>query len=380
MAIDITKYVRIISGVGGASQVAERSFCGRIFTTNAALAANTQIEFTNALDVGTYFGATSEEYLRAALYFGWISKNTTQAKKIQFYGWDHTNDSLTVCMTKSAGASNDFGSFLFVDSLALTLAQVEELAVWNNTQNNMYIFCQEVTAANAATWSAALIGYAGLALTLFQTGEFHGMAPMIILAATNYQALNSVQNYMFQQFPTQTASVTDDTDSATYDALSVNYIGATQTAGQLIKFYQRGNLMGGATAPTAMNVYANEMWLKDAMSSSILNLLLSLAKVSANKQGVSQLTAIVNSNIKQAITNGTISIGKTLTAIQQVYITNLTGDPKAWQQVQNQGFYVTVSIESSVASSGVTEYNAVYSLVYSKDDDIRAVTGTHTLI
>jgi len=380
MAIDITKYVSIVSGVGGASIVVQRSFGGRIYTENAAIKTDIYKEFTNLADVGTYFGTTSEEYARASLYFGWVSKSITQNKKLQFYYWDSANDTLTAVLTASVDKSNDFGSFLFIPATALTLTQVEEIATWNAAQNVMYMYCEFTTAANAATWGAALKGYAGLALTLQVTGEYQEMIPMIILGATNYDAINGTQNYMFQQFPTLTASVKDTPTSNTYDALRVNYIGQTQTAGQTLAFYQRGDLMGGATSPIAMNIYANEMWLKDAMSSSILGLLLALSKVSANTQGKAQLLSIIQSNINTAVKNGTISVGKTLTTTQQLYITNLTANDKAWHQVQSIGYYVMCDIQSYVASSGSTEYKAVYTLVYAKDDTVRAVDGTHILV
>ena len=380
MAINITKYVNIVSGVGGAAQVAMRSFGGRIYTENAAIKTDIYKEFTTLADVGTYFGTTSEEYARAALYFSWISKNITQNKKLQFYYWDSANDTLTATMDASVDKSNDFGSFLYIPATAFTLTQVEELATWTAAQNVMFMYCEFTTAANAATWGAALKGYAGLALTLQETGEYHEMIPMVILGATNYSAVNGTQNYMFQQFPTLTASVKDTPTSNTYDALRVNYYGQTQTAGQTLAFYQRGDLMGGATDPIGMNIFANEMWLKDAISSNILNLLLSLSKVSANKQGKGQLLSVIQANIDEALKNGTISAGKTLTVDQQLYITNMTNNDKAWHQVQSIGYYVMCDIQSYVASSGTTEYKAVYTLIYSKDDTIRAVDGTDVLI
>jgi len=380
MAIDITKYVSITSGVGGASVVARRSFGGRIFTENTDLATDVYKEFTTLADVGTYFGTTSEEYLRASLYFGWVSKSIKTAKKLQFYYWDSASDTLTECLAASVDFSNDFGSFLFIPATPLAIDDVEEIATWNNAQNVMYMYCEHVTSANAATWSAALEGYAGLALTLEQTDEYHEMIPMIVLAATDYTSINGTQNYMFQMFPTLTPTVTTTTLSNTYDALRVNYLGQTQTAGQTISFFQRGDLMGGSTSPIAMNVYANEQWLKDAMSSSILNLLLALSKVSANKTGVAQLNAIINGVINQAVINGSISVGKDLDDVQKLYITNVTGDDKAWHQVQSIGYYVTVAMQSYVGTGGSTEYKAVYTLVYAKDDTVRAVEGTHILI
>ena len=84
--------------------------------------------------------------------------------------------------------------------------------------------------------------------------------------------------------------------------IPTRHIGRTQTAGQNIDFYQRGYLCGGATDPLDMGVYANEMWLKDAIAASVMTLLLSVAKISANTQGRAQLLAQIQSVIQQALT------------------------------------------------------------------------------
>ena len=185
---------------------------------------------------------------------------------------------------------------------------------------------------------------------------------------------------MFQQFAGLTPSVQTTADAATYDAIRVNYYGRTQTAGQFIDFYQRGVLTGLATAPTDQNVYANEQWLKDAAGAAIMTLLLSLGRVSANAQGRSQLVAILQSVIDRALFNGTISVGKTLNPTQKLYISELSGDDLAWHQVQNIGYWLDVNFEQVVAQDSSISFKAVYTLIYSKDDAIRKVEGTHVLI
>ena len=87
MAIAFTKYVDIISGVGGAAQVALRELIGRLFTTNPLAPTKSFIEFTDLESVGIYFGTSSVEYLRAQFYFSWISKLTTTPQKISFARW-----------------------------------------------------------------------------------------------------------------------------------------------------------------------------------------------------------------------------------------------------------------------------------------------------
>ncbi|MBO5392772.1 MAG: hypothetical protein J6A65_13375, partial [Pseudomonas sp.] len=84
--------------------------------------------------------------------------------------------------------------------------------------------------------------------------------------------------------------------------------------------------------------------------------------------------------IAQAKFNGTISVGKTLTTLQKVAITQLTGDSDAWQAVQTNGVWYDVVIVPVVQTSGVTEYVAKYTIAYSKNDVVRTIEGSHNLV
>ena len=499
MAISISKYVDIVSGVGGSGVVRQRDLIGRIFTGNLRVPADSLVEVTSAADALAYFGSTSEEYLRALFYFSWISKNITAPKKLQFARWADTAaapriygarltaslatlaaitagtlvitagantasltaidfsgaaslaavaallqtairaatgaqftaatvtydatagafnfvgttaaaapisvtvggagdiataigwntnavfspgvdvTTLTDTLTNSADSTTNFGSFLFMPTL--TTAQIVEVATWNASYNIEFMYMVRCTDANRDELGAALIGIAGVALTLAPIAtEYHEMAPMIILAATDYTRRRSVQNYMFQQFPGLTASVTSTLLSNELDDLRINYYGVTQTAGQLIAFYQRGVLGGGSTAPTDQNTYANEMWFKDAARANVLSLLLSLGTVSANAEGRGQVMAILQDVIDRALFNGVISVDKPLTAVQKLYIGELTGDELAWYQVQSTGYWLNAEVQSYVTTDGRTEWKIVYTLIYSKDDAVRKVEGSHILI
>jgi hypothetical protein len=240
----------------------------------------------------------------------------------------------------------------------------------------------------ANTTVTSLVGTTGLTLSSNATAsntelltfydlEFPEMFPMMIEAATNYYAINSVQNYEFQQVAGLTPSVTDDMTADAYDLINVNYYGSTQQAGQIISFYQQGVLQGASITTNIidMGAYVNEIWLKDAASSAIMNLLVALPQIPANNQGRNQILAILQGVINTALNNGTISVGKTLTVPQQMFITQATGDPLAWYQVQNAGYWVDVIITKSG-----NNFIATYTLIYSKNDVIRKVVGVHTLI
>ena len=588
MAISLSRYVNITSGLGAGGVVPTRDLIGRIFTGNSLLPPQSLISFTTAAEVGSYFGYNSEEFYRAQFYFSFISKTLTAPQSLQYARWVNvaaapmiipaqnngsvlanwtsisngsfiltmggftftltgldftaagslaavasiiqsaieaesgggsvwtaatvtylptdsngiayagfeliggasdvvTNplivtiggggtditgpgllgwtpegvngnggsiwasgsavESITSCLAASADASNNFGSFLFLSNLALTLSQVIEAATWNLSQNVSYMFLQSVTPANASAWSNTSTGVGntgGTGLTLtsptftqigvvsssantvtglqnvsgllvgqalsgtnipagttiatintsaksltmsanatgsasetitFYPVEFPEQFPMMILAATNYGVANSVQNYEYQQVAGLTPSVTTDAGANTYDADAINYYGTTQTAGQSISFYQTGILQGAgvSTNIVSMTPYANEIWLRDAAAAAIMTLLLSMTQIPANAQGQNQILGILQSVINQALNNGTISVGKPLTTNQQMFITSATGDDKAWYQVQNSGYWVNVVIDP-------LNNEAVYTLIYSKDDVINKVVGTHTLI
>lgn len=502
MAIDLSRYIQITSGVGAGANVGTRQLNGMLITDNPLVPTSTFLSFDSADEVLDYFGSDSEEYDRAVFYFGWISKNITAPQSLNFWFWNEDADTAslvygntstkslatfqaistgdftmelggysshvtgincsaasslsavaTIVQTAiravtSGGAAwtgatvsydstrgsfnlesgdtgadvieitagsvtdiasplgwltgailsngsdaqaveemlaelnntnNNFGSFAFVPTLSQD--DIVSAAEWNDSlpSNIQYMYTLPVSASNASAISAALVDIGGCTATLSPLAdEYPEMVPMMILSATDYTRRNSTQNYMFQQF-SLTASVTTDTDADTYDDLRVNYYGQTQTAGQQLAFYQRGFMFGLATDPSDQNIYANEIWFKAACSSQLMTLLLSLAKISANSTGKSQIMAILQSVIDTALFNGTISVGKPLSTTQKLYITNATGDANAWQQVQSLGYWVDCVIESYVEND-VTQWKAVYTIIYSKDDVIRKIEGTDILI
>jgi len=305
---------------------------------------------------------------------GWISAATILSNGSAGF-------SLTDTLNHSSNLSTNFGSIYFIPTL--NESQVIEVATWVSGQNVKYMNLVPVPdSATANTYWTDLASFSGTGIVLSPiAGQYAELIPGMILAATDYTAQNSVQNYMFQSnFQGITASVTDTTTAQSYDAIRTNYYGNTQTAGQVLNFFQRGVLTGGTTDAVDMNTYANEMWLKDAAAAGIMTLLLSQAVVSANTQGQAQILSALQSVIDLALFNGTISVGKTLNTEQISFITNITGSNKAWYQVQTIGYWLNCVIQQIVTTDSRVEYEAIYTLIYSKDDAIRKVIGHHTLI
>jgi hypothetical protein len=100
----------------------------------------------------------------------------------------------------------------------------------------------------------------------------------------------------------------------------------------------------------------------------------------ANESGRAQVLSVLRETaIEEALNNGVISVGKTLNATQKIFIENQTGDETAWYQVQDSGYWLNATVEE-FTNNGTPEFKIVYVLIYSKDDAIRKIEGTHTLI
>jgi len=283
-------------------------------------------------------------------------------------------------LRNAENVTDSFGSFAY--GATITLAQAIAVATYNAALNVKYQFYHTVSFANYDAASAALLQFASTGLILNGiVGEYKESLPMAVFAAIDYNRTNATVNFMYRQGPfVNNNDVTDDTTADLLDNARVNYYGTTSKAGQKLAFFQRGFLMGGATAPLDMNVHANEQWLKSALQSDLLSAQLSLNKIQASDQGRADILAILTARVVQAKRNGTISVGKELTVLQQIAISQLSGDVDAWRDVQTNGYWADVAIVPETGPGNVTNYVALYTLAYSKNDVVRTIRGSHNLV
>ena len=492
MSINSNRYVDIVSAVGGGEAVPTRELLLRLFTTNERVPTGSVLNFSSSTletSLRNYFGSTSEEYKRAAYYFGFISKVATSPKNIQFSRFADTDTSaqvfgselplLSVLNTIAAGAfdiilggvtfnvtdldfsadttyaevasalqsavqaeggalsattvtydasrttfdfdtngtadgeisfsavtaslldqlgwgenatfsngvsaqtvtdtlgdstslNNNYGSFDFIGDL--TNDQIVERAVFANGRNVEFMNLQRVLSTNRATIAGLVSGYASTGLVLAPLAtEYPELLPAAILASLNYEQPAASANFMYQTDSRLTPSVLTDAEADTNDALEVNYYGQTQESGVNVSFLQRGRLTGGVTAPKAMGIHANEQWLKSYLKSQFLSMFIALQQVSADLVGQGIGMSYLDAGIALGLTNGSIAVGKTLTTTQINYITQLTGDSRAYLEVQSRGYWYNVS-------TNATDNTMDYLLVYAKRDSVDKVNGRHSLI
>lgn len=312
------------------------------------------------------------------------------------------------------GLTNNFGGFMYAQAENYTVAQMEDVVKYVNTLDHKYLFSLsfpvEVEADDEAASDTALIGatnardfviklangkslpsYAGTCVWVGHNVDDNdtdessddetinsaiaSIMPLSILGAVRYSGTNTVTNYMFKQFASQKYTVDDEAEADAYDALCINYIGLVQGNGDRKAFTQQGyNINGEAT-----NTYCNEMWIKSEVATAILNLFLESETVSSEEDGRLLIYNTIASVAVRAKNNGTIAIGKTLDDDQKRSIYQYTQEAEAWRTVQESGYWLNVQVRR-VSENGKTFYKAYYILVYSKDDAILKVEGSHALV
>ena len=444
MAIPQDRYIKINSSLVGDPAVAGRSFGGLVLTQGKGWAPQNGLKDDKGHDLtevwdsdylvvvhsvaqaAKYFASDSDEVEYAKRYFAF----TTPAggiPRILTYGrvrvtdgngdlliWEdggwYTEGEESVAsptietpdevLVRISGGTINFGSLCFIDG-TYTLAQLKTAAVTNAGYNHRFLFVVSALAtgtalpADVASGSAAIGTVSGADLKTYFTAQapdgISGLClvqgdalvsaemPMALFAATDYGAANTAPNPMFKRYPGETATVTDEDTADALDGGNINYNGLTQENGGTVAFYQRGrNSDGEDTA-----VYCNEVWLKSAVATAIMNLLLTTNRVAPDDAGKALIYSLVDSLARQGVVNGTIEKGKTLTAEQRLAVRQLTGIADAWRTIETAGYWIAVAIQISDGSDGVTQkgdYKAVYRLVYSKGDSIKFVEGTHNLV
>ena len=307
---------------------------------------------------------------------------------IGLIGWDSTatfsngiaEQTVTDVLSSSSDLTNDFGTYLFIPTL--TIAQVEESAAWNITRNNEFQYHVPVIRADTQAYFDNLNGYGGTGVTLYDPAnvdEYPEMLECALLASQDFSKAGAAANTMYTQDSRLTATVDTTAESNALDAQRINYYGKTQEAGSEISFYQRGTLMGGATSPLKMGVYANEQWLKSDLKAGFFNMLLALQIVGADDAGKATGLAYIVDTVNRAITNGSIAQGKVLTTTQIQFINQVSGRDDAHYDVSSKGYWFAIDISEEV-NGGVTEYFLDYTLIYAKRDAIDKVVGRHILI
>lgn len=143
MAISQSKYIKIVSSLGGGSAVAQRELIGRVFTHSYLMPTNSVLEFGGGssvalANIGDYFGLTSDEYKFAKKYFAFKTSANTEPKKISFARYESTLKA--GCVVSAKG-------------LSLSTIQAITAGTFNITVADTPYTISNINFSSATSWS-----------------------------------------------------------------------------------------------------------------------------------------------------------------------------------------------------------------------------------
>jgi hypothetical protein len=284
--------------------------------------------------------------------------------------------SVNALLTVSNQTSNNYASFSFAEQLTQQ-TEIVEASVFADASNIAVYLTQLVKPENYISVAEAVKSYKGVNLVYSDIeNDLIWVLDAAISASTDFGRPNGAISHDFIQGSGFMPTVFDDMLYSDLISKKINFYGQTSQAGQAISFYQHGYFQGDIDDA---GVYVNEIWLKDALTTQFLNYLLAMPVWPANNSGIAGGNAQAQSVLDEALLNGVFSVGKELDATQKAYITTITGDNEAWRKTAENGYYFKGSIAIKTIDGQETKVYK-YLLVYSKNDIIRKVEGTHTLI
>jgi hypothetical protein len=220
-------------------------------------------------------------------------------------------------------------------------------SAWVNSTQNRYAFvCWDTDITpTESTDAASSMGQILLAeessgtILCYQPSDLY-IAPFVagMIASIDFAAANGAITFMGKHQQGLVAGVTNQTVSANLDANGYNYYGAYATANQGFVFFNKGQISGEFDWA---NTYCEQIWLNNEFQLALMEFLTAVNSVPYNAAGYAMIEAACLDVITQALNNGVIRLGVTLSSNEVLEINNTAGANVA-PTVQSQGWYFQV--------------------------------------
>lgn len=219
-------------------------------------------------------------------------------------------------------------------------------AEWNAGENNAFAFVFDNTAAalittdpsTTAVYTIIQDGYGG-AVPNYQPSNLHTAAfTMGYVASINFGVTQGRASAAYKRSNVLQPGVFNATDANNLEANGCNYYGAVANSTNEWNWYFPGQITG----PFAwIDTYVNQIWFNQSLQTAIVTLLLNTNSIPYNQAGYDLIAAACNDPIQQAVTNGVIQSGVTLSSAQALEINTAAGANVA-PVVQSRGWYLQI--------------------------------------
>lgn len=239
--------------------------------------------------------------------------------------------SITDTLAAIKGASLNWATFSFIEQL--TIAEMTEAALWSNGQKSRYLFVNSDNDPNAKVFGneecfghiAGLAEYDGV-MNVYDANDVPLTKAFIqgVAASVDWKQTEGRVNLAFRN---QAGLPTTCDEESVAEALLFNgysYYGQYAASGpnNTYAFIYNGELCGKFKW---FDTFINQVYLNSQLQKGVMDLLLAVNSLPYNNQGYSMLRNACQDPINEALNNGTIRAGISLSESQKTQIIQQVG-------------------------------------------------------
>ena len=271
----------------------------------------------------------------------------------------------------------------FVTITTLYNAEHEEavnLGKWSNSSGVSYCFIvwsNEASALMPDNNNDVVSVLSAVGITNF-AGVYNSASVaagvMGTFASIDWNRLNGAIDLAFKKVDGLAPTVTTESDAAALDKKTYTYMGKFATKNTEFNFLYKGMIVGGYVN---ISTYINAVWLNETIKNALLTGLSGVTKTTYNENGYSFIRAWMSDPVNQALNNGVIQTGVTLSEAQKAQIISEVGDDITDELYAN-GYYLLIQDPGANARS--TGESPVITLYYTDGGVVKKLQIASTVI
>lgn len=271
----------------------------------------------------------------------------------------------------------------FVTITTLYNAEHEEalnLGKWSNSSGVSYCFIVWSNEASAlmpdnnndvvsVLSAAGITNFAGVYNSVSVAAGVMGT-----FASIDWNRLNGAIDLAFKKVDGLAPTVTTESDAAVLDKKTYTYMGKFATKNTEFNFLYKGMIVGSYIN---ISTYINAVWFNETIKNALLTGLSGVTKTTYNEKGYSFIRAWMSDPVNQALNNGVIQTGVTLSEAQKAQIISEVGDDVTPELFAN-GYYLLIQDPEALARS--TGESPVITLYYTDGGVVKKLQIASTAI
>lgn len=193
-------------------------------------------------------------------------------------------------------------------------------------------------------------------------------------ASIDWNRLNGAIDLAFKKVDGLAPTVTTESDAAALDKKTYTYMGKFATKNTEFNFLYKGMIVGSYIN---ISTYINAVWFNETIKNALLTGLSGVTKTTYNENGYSFIRAWMSDPVNQALNNGVIQTGVTLSEAQKAQIISEVGDDITPELFAN-GYYLLIQDPGANARS--TGESPVITLYYTDGGVVKKLQIASTAI